>query len=197
VTTPQELVDAHGYITTSSGRRIDLSRMHPSDVVLSDVVHALGMQCRYNGHVRSFYSVAEHVVMVCTLAEREHGHGSPIARAALLHDAGEAYVGDFPSPLKRLVPGFREFERGIEAVVCEALRLPPPDDGVWECVKVYDRHALHQEASCLFSPPPPWVREVPVRYLHPVHCLSPRDASLRLALKLREYGFELDLKSAW
>lgn len=38
------------------------------DVRIEDIARALAMQCRYNGHVTRFYSVAEHSVRVAMLA---------------------------------------------------------------------------------------------------------------------------------
>lgn len=186
----ENLTDSHCYITTQSGRRLALPELHVNDVSLRDVVHALSMQCRFNGHVRDFYSVAEHSVLVANLAERDHGFGSDISRCALLHDAVEAYVGDFPAPLKRVVTGFKEFETKVEVVVRKALRLPDKTE-VWEAVHVYDQSALFLEGSYLFTPPPPWVREVDPRYHHPILCLTPRQAAERLTWRLKEYGYDV------
>lgn len=66
----------------------------------TDIAHSLSMQCRFNGHTRHFYSVAQHCYLVADLVPAEH------QLAALLHDATEAYVGDLVRPLKQ---GMREF----------------------------------------------------------------------------------------
>lgn len=186
-----KLAETHCYITTSSGRRLTLNDLHVRDVDLRDVVHALAMQCRFNGHVRQFYSVAEHSVLVCSLAERDTGVGSEEARAALLHDAVEAYVGDFPSPLKQIVPGYKEFETKCERVVLEALRLPPKADPIWAQVKPYDALALHIEGAQLFTPPPPWVQQVDPKHYSRLHLHGPEDAERALTWKLRDYGYEV------
>lgn len=183
--------DTHLYITTRSGLRLALPDLEVQDCRPTDIVHSLALQCRYMGHCREFYSVAEHSVLVCALAERDHGFGSEVARAALLHDAAEAFTGDHPSPFKKIVPGLKAFEAAVEAPVYRALRLPPPTDAVWEEVKKYDLYALFQEAAQLFTPAPPWVQEVPRKYLHPIHCLAWRDAELRMLLRLREYGYHV------
>ncbi len=36
----------------------------PKDITLEDIAHALSMMCRYNGHTKEFYSVAEHCVIM-------------------------------------------------------------------------------------------------------------------------------------
>lgn len=161
------------------------------DVALEDVVHSLSMQCRYMGHCRRFYSVAEHCVKVAWMAEVEHGVGSQVARCALLHDASEAYTGDFPSPLKRSIPELKTFELLVENEVFQALRLPDPNEEIWKTVKKYDTMALFQEAAALFNQTPAWVKPVPYEFDHPMLCLPPDQAKLLFACKLREYGYDV------
>lgn len=66
----------------------------PEHVVLEDIAHSLAHQCRFTGHTIEFYSVAEHSVLASYLVPDEH------RMAALMHDSAEAYVGDWPRPLK-------------------------------------------------------------------------------------------------
>jgi uncharacterized protein len=54
--------------------------------------------CRFAGHVKTFYSVAQHSVECAKQAPNNH-----IAKLCLFHDAHEAYTGDVPNPIKRVV----------------------------------------------------------------------------------------------
>ena len=78
-------------------------------ISLEDIAHALAHQCRYNGHCKSFYSVAEHSVYVAEEIYRKTSSYED-AMKGLLHDATEAYLGDMPRPIKALIPQFHEIE---------------------------------------------------------------------------------------
>jgi hypothetical protein len=101
-------------IETASGRFMDLLQPAPDAIDPDDLAHALGMTCRYGGHVVRFYSVAEHVLLVADLV-RELGR-EDLVDAALLHDAAEAYLGDVVSPLKYAL---RYVEHNASSAMCD------------------------------------------------------------------------------
>lgn len=68
----------------------------PEEIDITDIAHSLALQCRWAGHVKQHYSVAEHCVRVSRIVPKED------ALWALLHDAAEAYLIDLPRPLKNL-----------------------------------------------------------------------------------------------
>lgn len=80
---------------TSSGRRFWPADPRVDDICIGDIAHALSMQCRFGGHSKVFYSVAQHSVLVARLV-------SPANKlVGLMHDATEAYLQDIIRPLKR------------------------------------------------------------------------------------------------
>jgi hypothetical protein len=103
------------WMQTFSGRAVYPMDLRPEDVAVEDIAHSLAMQCRFNGHCRSFYSVAEHSVLVSRWL-REH-YGWQSALAGLLHDASEAYLTDVPRPIKPFLYGYKE----AEAKACDAI----------------------------------------------------------------------------
>lgn len=114
------------FIQTLSGRRVNPLDASPQDIDPADVAGALANICRFGGHSKSFYSVAQHSVIVCDLLE-EQGATPDELLAALLHDAAEAYLGDLPHPIKHrseLGAAFREAEHRLEAVIAERFELP-------------------------------------------------------------------------
>lgn len=110
-------------IVTYTGKAFDLLNPSPEMVCIEDIVHALANICRYTGHVQEFYSVAQH----CVLMAKADLPGDPLQR--LLHDAGEAYVGDIASPWKQclIVHDFdvsvKEWELKIQKVISLALGI--------------------------------------------------------------------------
>lgn len=123
-------------IETASGAEFDFSAPSPSKIHIEDIAHALSHLCRFTGHTRQYYSVAQHSYIVSTLVPREH------AMQGLLHDATEAYVGDVSSPLKTLLPDYREIEGRVWMAICIRFGI---DDHMHESVKAADRTALVTE----------------------------------------------------
>jgi hypothetical protein len=118
-----------------------------ADINIEDIAHSLSLQCRFAGHIRGFYSVAEHCVRVSYKCK------SSDALWGLLHDAAESYMIDLPRPHKRAgLFGwlYRRTERRIEREVAAAFALPFP---ISPAVKFIDNRMLMTEARdlCLYS----------------------------------------------
>ena len=64
---------------------------------------------------------------------------------ALMHDSAEAYLGDLPSPLKQLLPGFRELETKIRSVIDIRYNIKPPTDEIRAEIKNADLAMLYVE----------------------------------------------------
>lgn len=102
-------------IQTFTGEMFDVFNPQMEHINLKDISHALSMLCRYGGHCREFYSVAEHCVLMAGHFEKS---GEPeLARAALLHDATEAYMGDVVRPLKSQLPLYRDVENRLQRLI--------------------------------------------------------------------------------
>lgn len=143
---------AGSFIQTTSGRRIDPFAPRPEDLDIEDIAVALSNQCRFGGHIRRYYSVAQHACLVSELVE-ERGGGVADCLWGLLHDASEAYLVDLPHPLKHrseLGRLYREAETGLQAAICERFGLPPdPPSGlkaIDRALLATERRALAQEA---------------------------------------------------
>lgn len=102
-------------------------------MALEDIVNALSNQCRFIGHVKKFYSVAEHSVRVSHLVERmandlclEPEEVRQLALCGLMHDATEAYLNDVARPVKhsRNFREYRRLEDKLWRVIAKRFDLP-------------------------------------------------------------------------
>ncbi len=120
----------------------------PEEINIHDIAQALSMTCRFGGHIAHFYSVAQHSVILSHLVDPEH------AKAALLHDASEAYITDVPRPIKADIPHYDVMEGRIMAVVAERFNFAWPLPAQ---VAALDHRIVADEAMALFTQPPDWV----------------------------------------
>ena len=101
------------WIQTYKGKKFDFLYPHDQEYVIEDIAHSLSNICRFNGHTKTFYSVAQHSVLVSWRVPAEH------KLCGLLHDSHEAYTGDPMRPFKgamqgSIYPGIcKEIERAI------------------------------------------------------------------------------------
>ncbi len=119
-----------------------------------DVAVPLSRIVRFLGHTTSPWSVAAHCTAGSVLAERALGDRA-LALAFLHHEDGEALVGDVPSPLKGLLPGFLDLEARAMAAGWAAAGLPPGFVAARaEGVKRLDLVMLRAERLVLQGPAP-------------------------------------------
>jgi 5'-deoxynucleotidase YfbR-like HD superfamily hydrolase len=129
-------------IQTFTGIFFDPFEPDPELIRIEDIAHALAMQCRFGGHIRKRWSVAQHSMMVSDLCPADlklHG---------LLHDASEAYLVDLPRPIKHApeMKFYRVLESRVETAIALrfGLSINMPDE-----VKRADQAILGAEARAL------------------------------------------------
>lgn len=167
------------YIRTASGGRFYFQDLNPDDVTLEDIAHHLSHCNRFAGATPHPYSVAQHSVLVAALV-RDTGANEMTQRAALLHDAAEAYTGDLTSPFKSLLNQVShglvsQMEHEIDAMIRRKFFIDEWDVD-FDAIHAADRQALLIEQARFFphdSPPydnppniewallsiPPWTAE--------------------------------------
>lgn len=130
-----------------SGKRFYSLNPKVEDIDIVDIAHGLSMICRYGGHCKQFYSVAQHSVLVARHASQED------ALLALLHDAKEVYspFGDIPQPDKlaiaeefpEVAAGMKAIDARIERAIAARFDLPYPIKT--KAVGILDTRILHDE----------------------------------------------------
>ena len=165
---------------TFTGRRYWPADPRPGDFDIRDIAHALANQCRFGGHVRRFYSVAEHSVRVsleCEPGDELWG---------LLHDASEAYLVDVPRPAKCRMPEYKRMEERMMHAICKQFGLPfrMPDS-----VKRAGEALLSTEARDLMPPESvkDWYLPVPALPHHAlVAPMSPEEAEREFLIRFED-----------
>lgn len=105
-------------ITTYKGLYIDPLQPDEDEIDIQDIAHALSLLCRGNGHVRFFYSVAQHS-LACAKEAKQRGYDQRIQLGCLLHDASEAYLTDVPRPLKEQWKTYIKVENHLQTMIFE------------------------------------------------------------------------------
>lgn len=100
------------WIQTYSGKQFCYWQCRPEDICIRDIARALSNICRFTGHCKRFYSVAQHSVLVSEQAINPF--------LGLMHDAAEAYVGDMNRPLKSAMPNDSPYLR-MDAIAWGAI----------------------------------------------------------------------------
>jgi len=112
----------NSFIKVYAGHYIDLKNPNPVEIDIRTIAASLSKMCRYGCHCPKFYSVAEHCIHAVELAVRDGFMGDAL-RAVFLHDASEAYLGDIPAPLKKLLPYYSVLEHKMEDAIASRFKV--------------------------------------------------------------------------
>ncbi len=154
----------HNKIRTRSGQYIDVVKIKPTDILAEDIAFGLARECRFGNHTQRFYSVAEHSIWCMNRGIELYPDDAALHLKLLLHDAHEAYLGDWCTPMvdsiDSLYPGVKDAINVVKKMVQRAINdrfgiSCPMDDNR---VKEIDRQALEWEFDmkvCAWSGFPP------------------------------------------
>jgi 5'-nucleotidase len=141
-----DAVDASkAWIITYTGLKFYHLNPQPEMIRIEDIAHSLSQLCRWTGHTKFFYSVAQHSVYASLVCKPEY------AFACLMHDAAEAFLGDMNRPLKHFTaagPAYLQIEEKIEAVIFRKFGLPSV---LLPAVKEVDVQMLYAEKAQLMN----------------------------------------------
>jgi len=134
------------YILTYTGQKVHPLGMRPESICIEDIAHALANKCRFTCHTRTFFSVAQHSVIVSGLLIENPLWG-------LLHDAAEAYLPDVASTVKDFFPTLKYAEEMCMEVIAQKFGLPELDEKQKRDLKRIDRAVLRAEYKALINDP--------------------------------------------
>lgn len=108
------------WIQTYTGNKFYILDPRPEDINITDIARSHSKECRFGGHCEPFYSVAQHCSISSDLGGFFVGTYRDILEirmALLLHDSPEAYLKDFPRPIKKMFPQITEAQNKIQKVI--------------------------------------------------------------------------------
>jgi len=143
------------WIETFTGKQFYVLDPRPEDICIEDIAHSLSQQCRYNGHCKAFYSVAQHCLDIVENM-KYNNYSNKIQLYGLLHDSAEAYISDIPRPIKRSIDGFNEIEDKILDQIWVKFDILEPSEKEWEIVKIFDNAMLFYEGLYLTNNTNDW-----------------------------------------
>lgn len=129
-----------GWIATYTGKAFSVMSPDATRISIHDIAHALSNSCRWTGHVRRFYSVAQHSVLVAKWL-KDNGHNEETQLLGLLHDASEAYISDISRPVKEHLANYGTIEAALMKVILAKYDMPE----LWSAIKVADDALLVTE----------------------------------------------------
>lgn len=135
-------------MTTFTGRHFDPMQIRTEDICIEDIAHALSLMCRGGGHLKYFYSVAQHSLN-CAAEAKARGWSERLQLACLLHDASEAYLSDIIRPVKANLTGYLEIENRIMGKILEKFNLSDLTEEEHRKWKQIDDEILYYELKNL------------------------------------------------
>lgn len=166
---------------TFTGIDVDPVDPLPSEIRIEDIARSLSMICRFGGHLREFYSVAQHSVIVSENVPPQ------LSLHALLHDSAEAYMFDAVQPLKKQLVGYVQHEENVLRVVYEALGLRRLSDLEKHIIKLADYTMFAWELRDLH--PHPWDTDV-VSFISEILPCNWQDAEMLFLNRYKELTTE-------
>lgn len=142
-----------------SNQFVDLLNPKVEDIDIRDIARGLAFECRYNGQIKRFYSVASHSILACRFAPKE------LKLEALLHDAEEAYIKDLTRGLKlslnqrcyddNLTSCYKKIALNLKNRIADRFKLSRLNMD-WKVIKDIDNRLLITEAQELCNRVSDW-----------------------------------------
>jgi hypothetical protein len=134
------------YIITYTGKQFNLLEPETTSIDIIDIAHSLAMQCRWTGHCKHHYSIAQHAYYCSFIGPTNS------ALQRLMHDSSEAYLGDMNRPLKHYTEAgdaYRRVEWPIQNLIYTSYGMPKQEAA---SVGLADQAMLYAEQAQLLPP---------------------------------------------
>ena len=123
-------------IRTFTGKYVNVFDPDPETICIEYIAHSLSFQCRFLAQLPVFFTIAQHSVNCSAGLPNEY------KLQALMHDASEAYLLDFPPQIKNRLPEYKRIEVNLMHVIAQKFGFEYP---LHPLVKANDRRLLEWE----------------------------------------------------
>ena len=153
--------------TYNGGQFWPLEKDKTDDIDIEAIATSLSHICRFAGHTKYTYTVAQHSLMVADILRNElydevKSNNLNIDLAVLiglLHDTSEAYLSDICRPIKVYLKDYLDKESVIQLRIYKAFGISEEVfNEYWPIVSKSDNLALYAEAIALMNPCDDWIR---------------------------------------
>lgn len=96
-------------------------------IYIEDIAHALSLLCRGNGHIKYFYSEAQHSLN-CAKEAQSRGYSKHVVLSCLFHDASETYMSDLITPIKKQMKEYQIIEDKLLETIFQAFHIQLKDE---------------------------------------------------------------------
>lgn len=166
-------------ICTFTGKRFFLLEPVVEDIDILDIAHSLANQCRWTGHSRFHYSVAQHSYHCSFLVPKKD------AFWALMHDASEAYISDLSRPLKHFTPAGTAYMLQ-ETIIMNAIKQRFGLSSIEpKSVKIADNQMLYAERAQIMPDADWFTTETPLSAVK-IRQWTPQHAERMFLKRFRE-----------
>lgn len=130
------------FVRLHSGKKFHYLKPSPREVCIEDICHSLCGIPRFNNHTITPYYVGQHLCICHDIAPKS------LRKEAFGHDFAEFVMADIPSPLKGLIPQYKEIEMRVEYVIAKKFKFGFPYNPI---VKEIDLTILATEMRDLLN----------------------------------------------
>lgn len=150
-------IDNRTWIALNNSYNIDLSNFEVENTDIYIIAHSLSLLCRFTGHCRTHYSVADHSVRLSLKIT-----DPKMSLTGLMHDSAEAFLGDISRPVKNLI---RQHTSVLDEVEDHILSLLADKFGfifpIPSQVKALDDKLLSTESNLIPGNHEWWTKDLP------------------------------------
>lgn len=138
------------YMITYSGKKVNPMQLRKNEILIEDIGHALSLLCRGGGHLKYFYSVAQHSIN-CAMEAKQKRFSTKVVLGCLLHDASEAYLSDIIRPVKQHLENYLEIEAMLQNRIWSKFSLADLSDEEYRKIYLIDDIMLENELAILMN----------------------------------------------